>query len=240
MTNAPGKTRTAFLLDETSSMIAHKTNTISGLREYIDTLKAGDTDIDFSLITFSNIRTQTVVKNAPIKVVDVDAIAAAYKPQGSTPLIDAAMKTIKAMDEAAKPGERVVIVFQTDGEEYCSTEFKLADLQAAIKAKSDLGWQFVFLGAGLDAYQAAAKYGIHAGQTMSYGIDALSTRSAFRGMGETTQSFASGDTDDVSFSAEQKQAAGDIWQPQPDLPKASSGHGTTALKPKPIVDDIVL
>jgi hypothetical protein len=63
----------------------------------------------------------------------------------------------------------VVIVLQTDGEENCSTQHKLTELIALIKEKSDAGRQFVFLGAGLDAYAQARRYGIQTSKAMSYG-----------------------------------------------------------------------
>lgn len=247
------KTRIGFLLDESSSMEVHKTVTLSALGEYIKTLQEGADDIDFSLVVFSNVRTKTLVKSTPIKVVDVDAIVAEYAPRGSTPLIEAALKTIKGMEAVIQPAEKAVIVLQTDGEENCSSaEYKLADLQAAIKEKSDLGWQFVFLGAGLDAYQAAASYGLSAAQTVSHGVSGQSVNSTYRSLAQNTQAFASGQAATMDWSEQQKDDAGDIYAeqhpgvvltPPPADPIDVSQMTITPVKkpkPKPMVDDISL
>lgn len=228
-------TRVAMLLDETSSMLSLKSTTLSALSEYITELKQGTEQIIFSLVAFSSIRTHTLVKSQPIKAVDIDVIREEYKPAGSTPLIDAAMKLILATEKIVQPGEKVIIALQTDGEENCSVEFKLADLQAKIKAKSDEGWQFVFMGAGLDAYQAAAQYGISAGSTVSYGKDAASTQNVFRSMASNTRSYSAGQSTDMNWSAQQKADAGDqYWKPT----GAPDPQPSEAPKTKSTVDDI--
>ena len=81
-----------------------------------------------------------------------------------TPLIDAAVKIIKATTEAVaarKDDPAVVIVLQTDGQENVSVEYTTADLALLVKEKEQAGWQFVFLGAGLDAFAAAREAGLH-------------------------------------------------------------------------------
>ncbi len=250
------KTRVGFLLDESSSMAPHLKNTLTALGSYINALKEGDDlDIDFSLVTFSNIRTRTVIKSTPVKAVDVDVIAAAYQPNGSTPLIEACLKLIKGMEAVVQPDEKVIVVFQTDGQENCSgSEFTLADLQAQIKAKSDLGWQFVFLGAGLDAYQAAQSYGIPAGRVVSHGISGQSVGSTYDSLARNTRDFASGQAATMDWHECQKEDAGDIYAhqhpgvpltPPPDSPvdltQTVVQPQPTAPQPTPpMVDDISL
>lgn len=240
--------RVAFLLDATSSMMTVKSQTISAFNEYINTLKQG-VDYLFSLVTFNTIETKVVYKHVPIG--DVEPLTdASYQPIGSTPLIDAAMKLIRAVEEAVQPNERVVFVIQTDGEENSSTEFKLADLQAAIKAKSDAGWQFVFIGAGLDAYAAAQMYGVKQGSTMSYSMDAASTKSAFRSLAANTQAYASGEQATMDWNEQQLADAGDQFRksidgsPMPGAAqpesKSQARRHEAAEKAKSLVDDIKL
>lgn len=231
-TAANPTTHVAMLLDESSSMAPHKTTTLSALNEYIQTLKNEGGTIHLTLVAFSSVRTHFLDRDVPIN--EVVAISdEMYQPNGSTPLIDAAMKLIKAAEEKAKPGEKVIIALQTDGEENCSKEFKLSDLQAKIKEMSDAGWQFVFLGAGLDAYQAAASYGIHAGATLSYGTDAKSTRRAFQAMASNTALYASGGAATMDWSDGQKEDAGDVWKPDPAADAESGPSAAISL-----VDDI--
>lgn len=209
-------THVALLLDESSSMAPHKTTTLSALNEYIATLNQAPEGIHLTLVAFSSIRTHFIVRNVQlgpdIKVVVTDEM---YQPSGSTPLIDAAMKLILAAEKKAQPGDKVIIALQTDGEENCSVEFKLEDLQRKIKEKSDEGWQFVFMGAGLDAYQAAGRYGISSGATMSYSTDQAKTMEAFRGLASNTRSYVSGQSVSMDWSDRQKDASGDVWRQQP-------------------------
>jgi hypothetical protein len=117
----------------------------------------------------------------------------------------------------------VVIVLQTDGEENCSTQHKLTELIALIKEKSDAGRQFVFLGAGLDAYAQARRYGIQTSKAMSYGKGERQTRAAFRGLGPVTASYALGAAGSMDFTDMQKAAAGDCWRRQAPTDNAESG-----------------
>ncbi len=50
---------------------------------------------------------------------------------------------------------------QTNGQENVSVEYSTADLALLVKEKQAAGWQFVFLGAGLDAFEAADAAGLH-------------------------------------------------------------------------------
>jgi hypothetical protein len=235
-------TRVALLLDESSSMQASQDITLSALEEYIRTLANGGQDIIFSMVTFSNIRTNTLYQSVPIKDVSFAHIAETYSPNGSTPLIDAAMKVIHATEKVTQPGDNIVIAVQTDGQENCSTQFKLADLQAAIKEKSDAGWKFVFLGAGLDAYEQASQLGIRSGSTMSYSTDEKSTRAAFRSMAANTNSYASGGSACMDFSEQQLEDAGDKFYKPTGAPDPSTHWDTKPEPPKskPMVDDIDL
>ena len=104
----------------------------------------------------------------------------------------------------------VVIVMQTDGEENVSVEYTRADLAALIKEKKAAGWEFVFLGAGLDAFEAARASGIHlsADRVMSY--SRRSSAEAFAATPRNVQEFAElGEADVLSYTPTQRKRAGD-------------------------------
>jgi hypothetical protein len=74
--------------------------------------------------------------------------------------IDAAYKTIKAVEKSLNGSNpKVVVCIQTDGHENASTEHTWDELNALIKEKSAAGWQFNFLGTGIDAYDTGAHMG---------------------------------------------------------------------------------
>ena len=138
-----------------------------------------------------------------------------YLPDAATPLIDAAVKIIKATDEAVVhrgDDPNVVIVMQTDGLENVSAEYTRPDLAALIKEKKAAGWEFVYLAAGLDAFEAARASGVHvsADRVMSY--SRLSSREAFAATARNLKNFAErGDADLLSYSPRQRRRAGDEY-----------------------------
>lgn len=202
----------SFLLDETGSMDSIKDDTIGGFNSYVDTLKKDGDDILFSLVSFNSSKTQRRYVAEPIqavpKLTDDD-----YVPAAMTPLIDAAVKIIRATDEVVRSRDddpNVVIVIQTDGKENVSVEYTTADLAAEVKAKEAAGWQFVFLGAGMDAFAAAHEAGmvIDAQHVMSYGRK--QSREAFAAAADNVSSFAkSGRATSLHFSDAQRSDARD-------------------------------
>lgn len=232
------KTLVTFLLDETGSMQSIKDDTIGGFNNYLATLKAGDGDISFTLLKFDSNRVEKVCVGKPIAEV-AELTDATYRPGASTPLFDAAVKAIRATEEVAAkdPSAKIVVTIQTDGEENTSTEFKLADLAALVKEKTAAGWQFVFLGAGIDAYATGSALGFAASNTMSYGRG--NSAQAFAAMGASTSRYAkTGEAGSLNFTAAEKRSAGDASASVP----SPSGHVATAPKTarNPIVDDINL
>ncbi len=202
----------SFLLDETGSMQSIKSDTLGGFNAYVETLKEGDANILFSLVTFNSNETKRRYVAEPVREV-APLTAADYEPDAMTPLIDAAVKIIKATDEAVVhrgDDPNVVVVMQTDGAENVSVEYTRPDLAALIKEKTAAGWEFVFLGAGLDAFEAAQASGIDltADRVMSYSRG--SSAQAFAGTARNVKKYAElGDADVLSFTTTQRESAGD-------------------------------
>lgn len=210
--SAAGPTLVTFLLDRTGSMEPIRNDTIGAFNAYLESLRKEDGNIEFSFLQFDSISIDKICVNTPIaevKPLTVDT----YQPRASTPLIDAACKTIEAVavaveQRAVKP--KVVVCIQTDGEENASTEHTWAELNQIIKEKSKLGWQFNFMGAGIDAYVQGERMGIARSATVSYDrASPAATRAAFAASAENTRSFAVGAAPSVAFTPAQKAASGD-------------------------------
>lgn len=250
MAKSKQKTLVSFLLDRTGSMSSIKADTIGGFNAYIDTLKKdGRGLIDFTFLQFDSVSIDKVHVGVPIKDV-VPLTEETYQPRAWTPLIDAAYKTIKATEETLgrrddKP--KVVIAIQTDGEENSSTEHTWEDLNALIKEKTALGWEFVFMGAGLDAYKQAGKMGIGAANTVSYGMQ--NSAQAFRSLGQNSALYAAGESASMAYTGAQKLDAGDVYDPSVSVgawkidPLMGPAHGAgpaPAKRRKKVVDDFTL
>ena|ERR1700720_679527 len=214
-------TLVTFLLDRSSSMSSVLESTIEAFNGYIAELRKATTPILFTFLQFdhnggvcdiSKVNFEQAPKDVP------DLSLANYRPRGGTPLIEAAMETIQALDTAVRvktDKPKVVVCIQTDGEENSSNrEYTWAGLKSLIEAKTKEGWQFNFMGAGIDAYDQGSKMGISVGSTMSYDhTDRVATRAAFAASAGTTASFAAGLSANTSYSAQQKFASGDKFDP---------------------------
>ena len=135
MPQASTRTLVTFLLDRTGSMEAIRDDTIGGFNAYLDGLKGdGEADIEFTLIQFDSVSIDKICVAVPIAKVD-KLTRETYQPRASTPLIDAAVKTINAVEASllTDPAAKVVICFQTDGQENSSTEHTWAELNALVK-----------------------------------------------------------------------------------------------------------
>ncbi|MGA7328901.1 MAG: hypothetical protein WBX25_31550 [Rhodomicrobium sp.] len=205
------KTLVTFLLDRTGSMESVRDDTIGAFNTYLDTLKQDGDSLYFTLIQFDSMSVDKVHVNEPVKEIP-RLTRETYVPRASTPLIDAAYKTIKAVEKSVNgsPQTKIVICIQTDGQENASIEYGWDELNALIKEKFEQGWQFNFMGAGIDAYSQASRMGISMDQTLSYDSkDAAATRAAFSATAENTVLYALSGMSSTAYSKRQKREAGD-------------------------------
>ncbi len=214
-------TYVTLLLDRSGSMNACRVATIEAYNGYVAGLRtptdaSDDADVRFTFLQFDTQSLDKVHVGLAIDAVP-DLTPATYQPRGGTPLVDACVKTIRAVEEAVISGggkPKVVVVFQTDGEENSSSEHTLEELRGLIAARTAEGWQFTFLGAGVDAYAQAKVYGIAAEGAMSYDHTRKdATRAAFAASASNTREFAAGARADVLYSENQRSAAGDRFAP---------------------------
>lgn len=235
-----------FLLDKSGSMGPIKSDTIGAFNAYLSELQKEPAGMTFSFLQFDTNSVDTIHRNVPV----AEALlltSGTYNPNGGTPLIDAAYKTIKAVEASIaerKAAPKVVICIQTDGQENASRDHTWADLQDLIKEKTALGWQFNFMGCGIDAYAQGAQMGISAVNTMSYNRhDPVATRAAFAASAHNTVRFGSGLSASTAYSGAQRSMAGDRFA-SPDLmgkpARATPRQATPLASKKSIVDDIKL
>jgi hypothetical protein len=165
----------------------------------------------FSLVQFNDLSVDRIAWFAP----GDDKALRDWKcqPYGSTPLLDAMGRTIEdtgehlaGLPEDQRPGH-VYFVTGTDGEENRSREFTKERVRTMITHQQDAyGWEFVFLGAGIDAFGEAGGMGIRRGSTMSASADCFMSAYASTSSAVTRARTAS---EPVSYTqAERDQAAG--------------------------------
>ncbi len=179
-----------FILDKSGSMSSVQDSTISGVNEYISTLKKDKkSKYEFSLTLFDTEVTKPYVGVSLKDVKDLDKDT--YAPEGMTALYDAVCKTIKGV-KAAK-NQKVITIIMTDGAENSSKEYTQVQMKALIGEREKEGnWTFVYLGANQDSYAVAQAYGISTGNTSNYNATNSGTRAAFCMMAQATSSFSGG------------------------------------------------
>ena len=114
-----------------------------------------------------------------------------YYVRGCTALLDAVGKTIgkiaRVQKSAAAPyrAGKVLFVITTDGMENASREFTYRKLKALIeRQKKEFGWEFLFLGANIDAIETAGQMGITADRAANYCPDSTGTEILYDTMAE--------------------------------------------------------
>lgn len=154
----------ALVVDRSGSMGPIATDVRGSVKQFISDQKAKEGDARLTVVQFDH--AYEVVHNfTNVKEVNEQKFADEYSPRGSTALLDAIGRTtielsqrLDGMAEADRP-KRVVVAIITDGLENASKEFNLAQVKEMIQSKEAAGWDFMFLGATLDAVQVAKTMG---------------------------------------------------------------------------------
>lgn len=138
---------------------------------------------------------ELVVDRRPLPTVR-DLTEATYVPPGKTALLDAIGRTIvwvgarlSAMHAAERPG-RVIVVVLTDGAENHSREYSASRVRELVEHQTrKYAWEFVFLGANMDAVSEAMKLGIPAANAAAFVSDKAGTAEAFCTVGRRVREF---------------------------------------------------
>jgi hypothetical protein len=157
-------TEIVFLLDRSGSMSGLEQDTIGGFNAFIEKQcqLEGDTVLTTVLFDDKYEILWNGIEAKKAKLTDKD-----YYVRGTTALLDAVGKTIldvgyrlSNMNEDQKPG-KVIFVITTDGMENASSEFNYEKIQQLIKHQQEkYSWEFIFMGANIDAVKEAESIGI--------------------------------------------------------------------------------
>jgi hypothetical protein len=159
---------------------------IGGFNTFIDEQIRNGSDARMTIVQFDSQDPQDVtIWGAPLPEI-THLNSQTFDPRGGTPLLDATGLLIgrTMVDQSARiaaglQAEDIIFVTITDGEENDSTEFNLAQIRELISKRTQDGWAFIYLSAGLDAYADAAQMGIHSGDTQQWKRDGKNARLAF-------------------------------------------------------------
>ena len=172
MTNS-NHTLIAALLDRSGSMASSKAATEDGWRELINEQRQEPGQCQVTLAQFDT-RYEVLYPATDIGAVPEFVV----EPRGSTALLDATGRFITevggvlaALPEADRPG-KVICLIMTDGMENSSHEWTWEALKALITQQREVyGWEFIFLGANIDAVEVGARMGMDRDKAMTFAAD---------------------------------------------------------------------
>lgn len=218
-----------FVLDRTGSMANCYDATISGFNEFLHAQqreKAGEASM--TLVQFDRYGDEPICQTRYratklSRIADLGSPQNPYQPRGDTPLFDAVGETIVATDQEAGKYDHVLFIIQTDGYENASREYTQRQVFEMVGERRERGWDFVFLGADVDAYQLGGTLNVPIHNTMSY-ASASQSGPAFAALSGTATRYrrsrgaSGGETDSVANAPiERPPAAEGLRKPDPTL-----------------------
>ncbi len=182
-------TELVFILDRSGSMSGLEADTIGGFNSMIKKQKKEDGECYVSTVLFDN---ESEVLHDRVRLSDIPEMTDKdYTVRGCTALIDAigdAIRHIGNIHKYARPEdvpERTMFVITTDGAENASRRHTAAEVKKAIeRQKEKYGWEFLFIGANIDAVETASRYGIAPDRAVNYNADEKGTQVVYEALSD--------------------------------------------------------
>ena len=187
-------TEIIFILDRSGSMEGFEADTIGGFNSMMRKQASEPGDALVSTLLFDN---DVEVIHDRLNIKDVPEITSKeYYVRGCTALLDAvggAIKHISMIHKYARKEdvpEKTLFIITTDGMENASRLYSYDDVRSMVEhQKSKHGWEFIFLGANIDAAAEASRYGIDSSMAVNYNCDSEGVGISFKVMEDVVRSY---------------------------------------------------
>ena len=172
-------TELVFILDRSGSMAGLETDTIGGFNAMLAKQRKEPGDAFVSTVLFDN-ETEVIHDRVPLDQVE-DLTQEQYYVRGCTALLDAVGGAIRHIGNVHRYArkedvpEKTLIIITTDGMENASHRYTYPQVRKMIREKQKHGWEFLFLGANIDAAAEAGRFGIGQDRAANYCCDAKGT-----------------------------------------------------------------
>ena len=174
-------TELVFILDRSGSMEGLEKDTIGGFNSMIEKQKKQEGECYVSTVLFDDV---SEVLHDRVKLDDVPRMTERdYTVRGCTALIDAIGDAIRHIGNIHKYAreedvpEHTMFVITTDGYENASYRYTSEQVKKMIKRQKEKhGWEFLFIGANIDAVETAKRYGIDENRAVNYNADKKGTK----------------------------------------------------------------
>ncbi len=176
-------TEVIFILDRSGSMSGKERDTIGAFNSLIEKQKKYEGRVLVTTILFDD-QYEVLFERVPIEKVR-PLTSAQYYVRGCTALLDAVGITVDGMRKIHKedgknvPGHTLVVI-NTDGMENASCRYTFGEVRSLITREQEKhGWEFLFLGANIDAIASASSIGIHANRAVNTYADSSGIQAAY-------------------------------------------------------------
>ena len=184
------KTELVFILDRSGSMSGLEADTIGGFNSMIDKQKKEEGEAYVSTLLFDN---DTTVIHDRVALDKVSPLTEKdYFVRGCTALLDAVGGAIHHIGNVHKYARRedvpdkTLFIITTDGYENASKYYTYEKVRKMIERQKDkYGWEFLFLGANIDAAAEAGRFGISPDRAVTYKCDSKGTALNYEVLCET-------------------------------------------------------
>ncbi len=196
-------TEVVFILDASGSMHDLTDDTIGGFNSMLAKQREKDAKVYVSTVTFNTV-SKVIHDRVDIKEVR-DMTKRDYVAGGCTALLDAmgdAIHHISNIHKYSRPEdvpENTLFIITTDGLENSSRKYTSSEVKKMVEAKKEIGWDFIFMGANIDAVETAASYGIDRDMAVDYLSDKAGSAMCFMTMNELIETKAAGRKIDCSW-----------------------------------------
>ena len=191
------RTELAFILDRSGSMCGLEADTIGGYNAMLEKQKKEAGEAIVTTVLFDDqyeLLHDRIARRGIAPITDRE-----YYVRGSTALLDAIGKTIQKIANIQKRtapefrADRVLFVITTDGHENASREYSYSKVKALLeRQKKQYDWEFLFLGANIDAIATAQRFGIEADRAVDYHADGEGTQLNYQVLSETVSCVRAG------------------------------------------------
>ena len=183
-----GLTEIVFVLDRSGSMGGLENDTIGGYNSMIEKQKTEEGEVIISTVLFDH-ETEVLHDRVPLDKIR-PITEKEYFVRGSTALLDAvggAIHHIGNVHKYARPEdvpEKTLFIITTDGMENSSTRYNYDRVKKMVeRQKEKYHWEFIFLGANIDAAEVAGRFGVDKSRAVTYECDSAGTKLNYQVMG---------------------------------------------------------
>lgn len=194
------------VIDKSGSMGSLAKDTIGSFNAFLKEQKDVPGEAAFTLCAFNH--DYTLVHDF-IKLASVpDLDATSYRTGGNTALLDALGSTINSVGQklAAMPEEerpsKVIFLVITDGEENSSHKFTKEQIKSMVEHQRDAyKWEFVFIGANIDAFHEGQAYGFTGQNSVSYNATKGGTHQLYSSVSSNLRSYRLADSESYATAS---------------------------------------